>query len=178
VIGLFDWGRKEKDKDSHEIDLPLDRIGLPAAPAYAAFDFWADRFLPPISGRLKATLPERSCQILAVRPLQAYPQVLSTSRHVTQGMIDVTAETWNAERRELSGRSRVVGGDAYELRIHAGGPDASWTVAGADVSAADRAAGVAIGVKASEGGVRVTIQSTAGREVAWSVRFEKAGKSK
>ena len=63
VIGLFNWD----DKRSWEVNYPLDRIGLPEARRFVAFDFWGNRLLPPIEGQLKLTLPPASCMILAVR---------------------------------------------------------------------------------------------------------------
>ena len=105
VIGLFNWSTK-----TAAIDVAVDRVGLPPG-QYAAFDYWAEGLLPPIRERLTATVPPLSCRVLAVRATRGEPQLLSTSRHVTQGMVDVVAERWDAARRELSGTSRVVGGD-------------------------------------------------------------------
>ena len=167
VVGLFGFGPGKK-----EIDLPLERIGLPPARSYAVFDFWANKFLPPLAGRLKASLPEGSCQVLAVRPVREYPQLLSTSRHVAQGMLDVLHEEWDPQRRELRGRSRVVGGDDYELRITTACPDRAWRLEAAEVSAADQAAGVTVRAAESRAGVRIAVHSTADREIAWSVRFK------
>ncbi len=115
VIGLFNW-----DDKPWQVDYPLDRIGLPEAKRYVAFDFWGNRLLPPIEGRLKVTLPPTSCMILAVRPEADHPQVISTSRHVTQGMVDLLEEKWDAATKTLSGRSRVVAGDPYEIRVAQG----------------------------------------------------------
>ena len=95
VIGLFNW-----DESAWEVDYPLDRIGLPAARRFVAFDFWGNRLLPPIEGRLKVTLPPASCMILAVRPEADHPQVISTSRHVTQGMVDLLDEKWDAANED------------------------------------------------------------------------------
>jgi hypothetical protein len=44
--------------------------------------------------------------------------VLSTSQHVTQGIVDVVSENWNQETKELTGVSNVIYGDEYELRIY------------------------------------------------------------
>ena len=101
-----------------EFDVPVERLGLPEAAKYAAFDYWTNAFFPSIDKRLTATLPPHACRILAVRPTQTHPMLISTSRHVTQGMVDVTDEKWEAAATglagTLSGRSKVVGGDAYE----------------------------------------------------------------
>jgi hypothetical protein len=112
VVGLFNWDRK-----SGAFDVPVERLGLAAGVRYAAFDYWAGGMVVPFRDRLTATLPPRSCQVLAVRPILDHPLLLSTSRHITQGIVDVTAEKWDPAACELSGVSRVVAGDPYELRI-------------------------------------------------------------
>lgn len=173
VLALFDWGPRE----SKDFDLLLARIGLPAAPSYALFDYWANVFLPPVGGRLKVSLPERTCQVLAVRPMQSHPQLLSTSRHITQGMVDVLAEEWDALKQELRGRSRVVGGDPYELRILAVAPDKTWRVEKAELSGNAAGAGVTIVARENNGCVRAVIESAASREVAWTIRFKSGPKS-
>jgi hypothetical protein len=76
-----------------------------------------------------------------VRADEGHPVVLSSSRHVTQGIVDVLAEKWDAASSTLSGRSRRVAGDPYELRILALAPAGqAWNVDAADVSAEDQAA--------------------------------------
>ena len=84
---------------------------------YVAFDYWADRFIPPFQGELDQALAPGTCRILAVRTQADHPQLLSTSRHITQGLMDVLEERWDPRTRTLSGKSRVVAGDRYELRI-------------------------------------------------------------
>ena len=107
-----------------------------------------------------------------IRSLTAAPQLLSTSRHITQGMVDVVQEKWTAQRRELSGISRVVGGDPYELRIVLLSTKGEWKPAGVEVSAEDRAAGVTAVMKQERGLLRVNLESRQSREVNWKVRFE------
>jgi len=171
VIGLFNWG-----DGPHAFDCSLERIGLPACGKYLAFDFWAGAMLPPLESALKLSLPPQSCAILAVRALADHPQLLSTSRHVTQGMVDVVAERWNGDARQLSGVSRVVGGDDYELRVASYTSGGTWQLAGAEVSAEDRQVGVTVAVREEAGLVRATIRSPASREVHWQVSFQAGAK--
>jgi hypothetical protein len=126
VVGLFNWD----GRNAWDVDYPLDRIGLPQAKSYVAYDFWGDRLLPPVTDRIKATLPQSSCLILAIRPAADHPQLISTSRHVTQGMIDVTDEKWDVAARTLSGISKLVPGDMYELRIATSGK--AWKAVSVD----------------------------------------------
>ncbi len=113
VIGLFNW---EENKPA-VISYDMGKLGLDPEKQYAAFDFWADTFVAPIRGTLEQTVPGGHCRILAVRPVADHPQLLSTSRHIAQCVVDVLEETWDAKTRTLRGKSRVVAGDRYELRI-------------------------------------------------------------
>ena len=56
-------------------------------------------------------------RVLAVRELLDRPQAISTSRHLTQGLLDLSDETWDPASSTLTGTSQVVSGDAYELQI-------------------------------------------------------------
>jgi hypothetical protein len=136
-----------------------------------AFDFWGNRFLESTHGKLTISLPPASCQILAVRPAGNHPQLVSTSRHITQGIVDVLEETWDAERKTLSGRSLVVAGDPYELRIVA--PDPPGEVQGAKVSPADQQAGVQVSFAQEGPQVRVHLTSPVSRAIRWEVAFGK-----
>jgi hypothetical protein len=169
VVALFNWSGQPA-----QFDLPLTRLGLAHDGTHVAFDFWGNAFLAPFQDRLQLTLPKGSCQILAVRPLLDRPQLLSTSRHVTQGIVDVREETWDGSSGTLRGRSQVVAGDPYELRVVALAKQEGWTVTGAEVSPADQAAGVKISVRETNGLVRARIESADSREVAWSLRFRAA----
>jgi len=163
VVGLFNWSGDER-----RFDLPLERMGLDPAPEYSAFDYWADRPLEPFRERLRVAVPARSCAVLAVRPTLGRPMLLSTSRHVTQGIVDVRHEQWDKAGRTLSGSSAVVAGDPYELRIAV---PHRWMLTGFSTSAEDHRAGVRI-VSADRGELtRVLVESPTSRAVRWSARF-------
>ena len=85
-------------------------------------------FLPEVKDALSETLPPHACRIIALRPIENHPFVLSTSQHVTQGMSDIIEEHWDDATHTLSGKSRVVGGDPYELRIATPNPSQQWKI--------------------------------------------------
>ena len=161
IVGLFNWN----EKNPEEITYDMGKLGLDSETTYDVFDYWANEFADPIRGALEQTLPPATCRVLAMRPQAEHPQLLSTSRHITQGLIDVLEESWDSGTKTLSGRSRVVGGDPYELRI-ALPPSGSWKVA--RVFADD--ARIKIG-NATETGVRVLIESSSTQGVTWQVGF-------
>jgi hypothetical protein len=166
VIGLFNWGAEEV-----LLQFSLDQLGLSGQTEYVAFDYWSNKALPPFKDQLQHTLPPRSCAIWAVRAVAEHPLLLGTSRHITQGVVDVLKEEWNAEARTLGGVSRVVGGDAYELRIRTESTRGAWKPTAVELEEPDRVAGVTISFKEETGLVRVALQSPENGDLRWRVRF-------
>jgi hypothetical protein len=167
VVALYNWTSKPLD-----VDIPLARAGLPEAEAYVAYDFWANAFVPPFKSVLRTSLAGESCRVLAVRPLLDRPFLLSTSRHITQGIVDVIEEQWNAARKTLNGKSQVVAGDPYELRVVAPSQPKSWKAVKAELSPDDLAAGAEIKLAQTDACVRATIRSPKSRAVSWKMTFE------
>jgi len=167
VVAIYNWESKVLN-----LDIACGRLGLPEAPAYVAFDGWANAFIPPFKGRLQTTLPAQTCRILAVRPLLDRPFLISTSRHITQGIVDVMEEVWDGAGQRLSGKSRVVAGDPYELRVVAPPEPRNWKAIKAELSADDAVAGAEIRLDQAGPGLRATIACPVSRTVAWRLTFE------
>jgi hypothetical protein len=167
VIGLFNWSDREA-----RLEYDLERLGLSGRDEFVGFDYWSNALVSAFKGTLHATLPARSCAVWSVRRSSDHPQLLGTSRHITGGIVDVLAEKWDANARVLEGKSRVVGGDEYQLRIHA--KKGKWKVAAVAVAEKDREAGVRVSFKEEGDLVRVTIRSAKSRDVRWKVRFREA----
>ena len=170
VIGLFNWDEHK----SADVDYSFSEIGLPEAETFVGYDYWADRFVPPFSDRLRCTLPGGSCRVIAVRPECDHPQLVSTSRHITQGIVDVLDETWDADSLTLRGRSQVVAADPYELRILVPTGAESYRVVGTEVAAAEGEAQVKVTCEQTGPKVRVRVESETSLTVAWSVKFRRA----
>jgi len=168
VVGLFNW-----DDGDYAFDIPASRLGLSPEKLYAAFDFWAGKMVPPFKGKLARKLRKHTCQVLAIREVTDRPLVLSTSRHIMQGVVDISAETWDPKARALGATSKVVAGDPYEVRVLTRSTAGPWKPAAAQVSRADRAAGVTTTMKADGEMVRVTINSNTSRQVNWKVVFDR-----
>jgi hypothetical protein len=167
VIGLFNYGNTPL-----EVDDSAAMIGLRSGKTYEAFDFWDNVPLPSFRERFGASVPPHSCRVIAVRADEDHPMLLSTSRHVTQGMIDVRDERW--KEGSLSAVSTVVGNDPYELRIVAPSSSrAKWKFVSASLSAEDTAAGATISQKEDSQLIRLVIRSAASRSVNWTAHFER-----
>ena len=63
-------------------------------------------------------MPPAACRVVSYWPDLGRPQFVGTSRHLTQGAVDVEALRWDEASLSLAGTSQVVGGDAYRVRIH------------------------------------------------------------
>ncbi len=168
-VALYNWAEAPA-----KVVYPVDRIGLPKADEYVGFDFWNKKFVPPFKGAVSADMPRVSCRVISIRPVSSNPQLISTSRHITQGMIDVSGERWNAADKTLSATSRLVENDPYELRIIVPVGEKSWAAKEVLLSPEDRAAGVKAKLKQDGPKIRATITSPTSREVKWRVTFEQA----
>ncbi|WP_419194203.1 NPCBM/NEW2 domain-containing protein [Novipirellula herctigrandis] len=176
VIGLFNWDVTH----SASIEYPLHRVDLPradqdanqSADQYVGFDFWANRFLPPFSNTIAADLPPGGCAILSVRPTRQHPQVVSTSRHLTQGVVDLSDERWEQAETTLSGRSQLVGDDDYEIRVVVPTGKESWRLMEVQLKEGPHNANVSFVQTGPT--IRIKIASNSDCEVAWSARFEPA----
>jgi len=170
LVGLFNWN----DKQEAEVAVDLASLGLAAGAGdiYVGFDYWENAFVGPVAGTLTATLRPSSCRVISLRRSAARPQLVSTSRHITQGAVDVVSVEWDEKTKTLSGRSRVVGGDPYELRIAMPTTAKRWAVGKAEIDRPEKHFGEAVAWKADPPGVRVTITAPRSREVTWRVAFE------
>ena len=169
VLGLYNW-----DNDEQTIRVSPTRTGLDSSKTYFGYDFWADAPVPTFSGETEFSIPRQSCRVIALRASEGHPVLVSTSRHVTQGIIDVSNEQWSKDT--LSGTSEVIGGDPYELRV-AGLREGArhWGLRFAVLSGppADPGASIEIGAARENepGWARAVIRTDHTQRVRWVLRF-------
>ena len=132
VVALFNW----HDGDGAKFEYTPERLGLPTTTSdgqriekYVGYDFWNDEFVEPFS-TFQTTLDKETCKVFAIRAVESHPILLSTSRHITQGIVDIESETWNAENQTLTIVAKIPPQIKYELRVYnpsTGNLD-KWTV--------------------------------------------------
>lgn len=150
----------------------FERIGLDPAKEYIGFDFWENKLAGPFKQRMEESLNSGQCRIYAVLPMPDHPRLLSTSRHITQGMVDCLEETWDAAKREVRCRNRLIAGDPCEMRVYMPEKNGPWNPGKPILSQEDVAAGVTLGAASREGNLlRFTVTAPRGRDVSWSVGF-------
>ncbi|HEU4988245.1 MAG TPA: hypothetical protein VFT41_00520, partial [Gemmatimonadaceae bacterium] len=92
-------------------------LGLDPAKQYFVFEFWSRRLLGEfhdafVPGPIDSTF---KVQVFCIRERVDHPQVLATNRHVSCGGPDLERVVWAGD--SLSGESRLVAGDPYEIYL-------------------------------------------------------------
>lgn len=171
VVGLFNWSADQPAT----ISVTAAQLGLaPSAGGFLALDFWSGDLVPVRDGGITVELPPAGCRILAVAPVRDRPQLLGTSRHITQCFVDVGPDSWATEGAAgptLSGDCKLVGGDATELRIATASTRGAWRPAKVAVPREASAAGVTASLREDGELVRVSLRSPDNREVRWQLEF-------
>jgi hypothetical protein len=114
LVGLFAYVQGELKK----FQVDFTELGLATNRPYLVYEFWSDRFLGAQTNGFAAELTGPDCGMYAVIAQENHPQLVSTSRHIRQMANDILDLAWNGPTRTLSGVSKIVPGDPYELRIH------------------------------------------------------------
>jgi alpha-galactosidase len=143
--------------------LRVTDLGLFAGRDYVAFDFWKKRFLGAFRDTLFAGAidPDFQVQVVCLRERLSHPQLLATNRHVSCGGVDLESVNWNGEA--LSGISRVVAGDDYELYLTE--PD-GWTAESVDAADAEALLG-----ERRDQWRRVTMRGARTGQLTWTIRY-------
>ena len=116
VLGRMNWSAGGFGEEQ----VKFSDIGLASDEEYLVYEFWTKQFLGICKGGFLAPpLNPKGTQIFAIRELKGHPQVISTSRHISQGGHDLDFAQWDARAFSLAGLSKVVGGDPYEITIYA-----------------------------------------------------------
>ena len=151
VVAVFNWSSRE----NATIRLDPQDLGWAAGP-YIFYDAWEKKLLDGGAKGLTLGLVPMSCKLIAARPAVGHPQLVGTSRHITQGADDLLEAAWDPAAAAWSGRSRVVGGDPYELRFTL---PPGWSVAG--------------GAKIEGPLAVLTLASAENKDLPWRIAFRR-----
>ena len=166
VIGLFNW-----ETTSQKIGCSLKWAGLNENTVYHAFNFWENKPLADIENSISCELPSESCLVMALRARTDHPVIVSTSQHITQGMIDLTKENW--ENGTLSGMSKIIGGDNYEIRIAGMNDGGDWKFDAATIIENSGGTSIEALPQNEKGWLRILIKNKKSQIIKWQVKFSK-----
>jgi hypothetical protein len=143
--------------------------GLNPDKEYFLYDFWNDKFIGRYYGSdlLIQELRLGETRMISIHSVEKNPQFISTNRHIMQGLVDMTSlPVWNDNKKVLSGKSEVIGGEEYKVVIALNGykpAKCSVSNARASIVPDDEANDLAV----------LSIISSNNSEVEWNVSFRK-----
>ncbi len=83
---------------------------------YLVYDFYRDKFLGKVKGTLDLDLNPFEARVLSFRPCLDIPQIISTSRHITQGAAEILDMCFCDNT--LSFKSSLVAKDSYTVTLY------------------------------------------------------------
>ena len=167
VVGVFNFDEVRK----RPTYVSWKDLGLAEEKPIHVYDFWNREYLGAWKNGISVDLPPTSSRVLTLLPDNDQPQLISTSRHLTQGWVDLVSHSYIRNTNSYRGKSRVVRNDPYELRfVFPHGKNLRIR------SASARSAAGALPVKISnhQGWATVEFTTTRTSNVSWNVAFEAA----
>ena len=110
VVALFNWSDAESS-----VGFGWDEIGEREGRRFVGWEFWGERYLGPVAGRLELPVPPRSVRLVTLQPDLGRPQFLTSDRHITQGAVELSDQQWSDGR--LAVKFEAVGGFPQTLRF-------------------------------------------------------------
>jgi hypothetical protein len=97
VAGVYNWSGNEKTVDVRAADL-----GLQGSKSYLVYELWSRSYKGELTSSFPLRLRPTSCGVLSIHEKGDAPVILSTSRHILQGAVDLSSVTWDANAKTLS----------------------------------------------------------------------------
>jgi hypothetical protein len=165
VVGVFNF-----DETSTElVHLKWADLGLPTDRRLHVFDFWNKDYLGAWEAGMVVDMLPMSCRVLTVLPSNGQIQLISTSRHITQGWVDLKSLSCDDAAKTCAGTSRVIRDDPYELHF-VFPPESNFAVR--NVTAQSDAGDLHVKVANHQGWATVRIDCRETTEIKWEVSFE------
>jgi hypothetical protein len=171
VEELFYW-ITDDPKSVQSITVPLSgdqvatgSLGLDPAREYHVYDFWADEYVGRLkgTGSIKSTLRGQESRVLSVREAKDHPQVISTDRHIMQGMFELSDVSYDEDT--LSGKLHIIEDDPITITIARNGEAAKPRVKSST-------AGVVTNIaESNKDWIKVQFHSPETQTIDWEVTF-------
>lgn len=167
VVGVFNFHETKPSP----VYLSWKDLGLPEDKPIHIYDFWNKEYLGAWDKGMTVNLQPTSTRLFSLMPATDQVQLVSTSRHITQGWVELLSHSYNARKNSYTGRSKVIRDDPYELRFAfpRGKHLAIKTAVGSTKTGRVRAK-----ISNHQGWATVEFSSPQTAELSWSVTFEPA----
>jgi hypothetical protein len=113
VVSLFNWGEEPRT-----LRVTFADLGLDSKADYLLYDFWSQKLIGSRQGEMELRVEPHSNRLLAVHARLDRPQLVSTDRHISQGGVELTDASWNAEESELDCMFKLVANDRLTAFFH------------------------------------------------------------
>jgi len=171
VVGLFNL-----DPSASETTLVRwADLGLPDKKPVHVFDFWNQEYLGAWEAGMAVDVPPAACRVLTLVPDSGEIQIISTSRHITQGWVDLAALNSENGGRHFRGKSHLIKDDPYE--IHFVFPRGRNFVV-KSATAKDASGELAVEICNHQGWSAVRLRPARTGDADWDVSFDPAGSYK
>jgi hypothetical protein len=158
-VGVFNW-----EKSPQKINVPFEKLGLLPNRKYVVYESWGEELLGEFQNGLELELQPTSSKILSIHEQEGRPRVLSTSRHITQGAVDLKEIRWNEKKSIIEGKSvNLLRGD-YALIV--------WIPAGYKFLKAVTAVKYETS-EISASLLKITLKLGKDKPLAWKVQFQR-----
>jgi hypothetical protein len=121
VLAVFNYTTKTGQPDykfTTRLDAAKD-LRLDSTKEYIVYEFWTKKLIGTFKGTFTTPpLSAYDCDIFSVVEKSDHPVLISTSRHIRQMAFDIKDLNYDGAHQALSGISRTVSGDPYQLRIY------------------------------------------------------------
>lgn len=85
---------------------------------YLIYDYFKNKFLGCYKDNIMITVEPYDTKILSFRRRSGKPQIISTSRHITQGAAEIKNMYWDDHTNTLTVFSKLVKDDSYTLTVY------------------------------------------------------------
>jgi hypothetical protein len=167
VVGLFNFDESKRSS----LFLGWKNLGLAEDREVHVFDFWNKEYLGAFDRGMSVDLEPASTRVLTLVPATDEIQLLSTSRHITQGWIDLISHSFDPSKNIYSGKSKVVRNDPYEIRF-AFPKGKNFVIK--EASAKSGKAKLSVKTTNHQGWATIQFTSPQSGEASWDVTFEPA----
>ena len=162
VVGVFNFDTDNAD----QVYLNWSELGLPKGKRVHVFDFWNHEYLGAWREGIAVPTAPTSCRVLTLVPDSGEIQLVSTSRHLTQGPVEL--KKLNHLGNSFTGTSHIIKNDPYKLSfVFPAGTNGTVTRATARAGMHK----LPVTIANHQGWAMVEFASTKTEDVNWEVTF-------
>ncbi len=165
VTGLFNFDASKPVT----LNLNWQELGIETDAPVHVFDYWNGEYMGAWEAGAAVEIMPASVRVVTLVPDNGKIQLVSTSRHITQGWIDLRELKSDEQGTVISGKSTLPAGNEYKL--HFAYPRGKYY----RVRSATAVAGkkrLNVSVNSHQGWAEVAFNAPATGDISWTVTFE------